>query len=168
MKQIVSFIIVMIVIAFALTYFYGFSLVIDRKEINDSYKIKCSNNKVKPFEDFDFNSGDEWKMYVVFENSSVRDLPKELKKVNYIATSDIMLLNDIQKNWDFVCNKGDMTTVESRLVLLKNNEKVFQSGIVVNERLQGLQSSNLGWIESDKIIPYLKKFERSYFPVVFP
>ncbi|CAL2087075.1 hypothetical protein [Tenacibaculum sp. 190524A02b] len=167
MRKILSIFIGVIVIIFVITYFTGYSLVFDFNTRNINNNIICSNGTVSPFKNFDFNSDDNWKMYIVLKNRDTLELPENIEKANYLSTSDIDLLNNIKNNWNFNCTDGDMATVESKVVLLKNNEIVFESGIVINNTTQGLQSKNFGWVKSNKLSEDLKKFKRSYSPIIF-
>lgn len=167
MKKVIFISIGIIVLAFLATYLTGYSLICNLNNQTNSSNIKCSNGILSPFKSFDFDSGDNWKMYIVLKNGDIKQLPEHIVKANYLSTTDSDLLNNIKNQWNFNCTDGDMATVSSKIVLLKNNEIVFESGIVINNALQGLQSQNFGWVESDILIKDLKKFKRSYSPIIF-
>ena len=115
----------------------------------------------------DFDSDDDWKLYLVFKGKDLSLLPEGIKKANYLLTSDTEILNNMKSNWSFKCTESDMATVESRLVLLKNGDKVFHSGIIVNQNVNGLQSEDFGWVESNQIAKDLRFLNRSYSPIIF-
>lgn len=167
MKKVLFVLIGIIIVLFLFTYISGKSIVFDSSSQASNEYIKCKDGMVNPFGSFNFNSDDDWKLYVVFKGNDLSQLPEGIIKANYLFTSDIEVLNKIKSNWNFKCTESDMATVESQLVLLKNGDKVFHSGIAVNENINGLQSRDFGWIESGQITKDLKLLNRSYSPIIF-
>ncbi len=157
----------LIVILFGFTFITGYSLIIDLNSKANVHQIKCSNNSINPFEKFDFDSGDKWEVHLVFDLHDIKELPKDIPKVNYLMTSDISVLNSMKNNWNFKCSNGDMATVTSKILLKKNDLVVFEAGIAMNDAFQGLQSKDFGWVQSKAILYDVKKFNRTYMPIIF-
>ncbi len=168
MKKAILVLIGVIIISFLITSISGKSVIFDSNEKTGKENIECINGNINPFKGFNFDSDDNWKLYIVFKGNDLDELSEGIKKANYLYTSDKEHLKNIKNRWDFKCTEGDMATVESRIVLLKNGNNVFQSGIVVNDNRSGLQSKNFGWVESNIILEDLKFFKRSYSPIIFP
>ncbi|GAB5401616.1 MAG: hypothetical protein Aureis2KO_32010 [Aureisphaera sp.] len=169
MKKILLSLIGLVVIGFAFTLLSGYSLVIGPNDSLTMEDIECVNGKINPLGSFDF-SKDSWKMYVQISSSDMNELPDNMRKVNFIKTSDLVTIKNIQEKWSFSCNEGeDISTAESKLFLFKDGDLVFESAIVISDSIEGLQSHSFGWIHSKEgiISSELENFERQYFPIVF-
>ncbi len=156
----------LIVILFGFTSITGYSIIIDLNSKANIHQIKCLNNSINPFEKFNFDSDDNWEVHLVFDLHDVNSLPKDLPRVNYLMTSDTSVLNSMKNNWNFKCSNGDMATVESKLLLKKNDLVVFETGIHITDTIQGLQSKDFGWIQSNAILYDAKRFNRTYMPII--
>lgn len=157
----------LIVILFGFTFITGYSLIIDLNSKANVHQIKCSNNSINPFEKFNFDIDDNWEVHLVFDLHDVNSLPKGLSRVNYLMTSDTSVLNSMKNNWNFKCSNGDMATITSKLLLKKNDLVVFETGIHITDAIQGLQNKDFGWVQSKAILQDVRKFKRSYKPVIF-
>lgn len=138
------------------------------------YKAKTNSalNKgdiVKPLETFDFSKGD-WKAYVVFNSTDIKELPQNFAHNNCFKSTDRELLKRMQNGWEFEYQGGDMATVQSKLLLFKNGDLVYRTGIVVSNEVEGLQSGEAGWLDGTnekKISKYLIDFKKVYLPIIF-
>lgn len=167
-KKVLLGFLTLIIVAFAITYLTGYSLILALNKPAEKVFIECDKGILTPFKSYDFSEGD-WEMLFVVSSSDMDELPENFKKRNCFKTNDLDLLRKIKNEWKFQCSNGkDLSTVESKLYLYKNKNLVFVSGIVLNSNREGLQSSEFGWIESSNRVlsKNLKEFQAVYFPIV--
>jgi hypothetical protein len=132
-------------------------------------KEPVKGDAISILEGMDLTQG-SWKAYLITDRDDVSNLSAELGKANCYKTSDIDILKGMQRNWIVVLTGGDMGTIQSKLILLKDGKVEFASGIVIGKDIKGLQSERLGWVEpiNERVLSeYCKKFKRVYFPVIF-
>jgi hypothetical protein len=79
---------------------------------------------------------------------------------------DINVLTKLKNELNLTYTGSDMATVNSILYVLKNNKLVFETGIVLEKNICGLQSSSFGWVRNNKLIDLFSKFERVFTPIV--
>jgi hypothetical protein len=79
---------------------------------------------------------------------------------------DVNVLSQLKNEFNFTYKGSDMTTVNSTLYVLKNNKLVFETGIVLEKNICGLQSSSFGWVCNNKLIDLFSKFKRVFTPIV--
>ncbi len=155
------------IILYTITYISGYSLIIDLSSRKHIHKVKCLSDSISPLKKFNFESDDSWEAHLVLDFHDVNLLPKDLPRANYLKTTDISVLKNMGNTWNFKCSHGDMATVTSKLLLTKNGTVVFETGIHITNEIQGLQSEDFGWIQSKAILQDVKKFKRSFMPVIF-
>jgi len=123
---------------------------------------------VKPFEAFNFDEG-QWIAYLFISHSDQQDLSKEMPQGRKFKTTDRILLKEMQENWKFIYTDGDVATLESELILYHNGKLVFRSGILLNEKRQGLQNRQYGWLEATPrciLSRYCKKLKKVRWPII--
>lgn len=137
-----------------------------------SYKNKDAiysiGDTIKPFSDFNFDSG-EYVAYLVIDETDFVDLHEEITHKKHLKTQDVSVLKEMQKEWVFIYRERDLATVTSSLYILKEGKLIFSSGIVLDKDKQGLQSQEFGWIESvklGKIVEVCKKFKPVKRPII--
>jgi hypothetical protein len=121
---------------------------------------------VQPLAHLNFTSG-TWAAYVVVSTSDFAQLPPELRKANCFRTTDVRLLQQMQREWQFVSTGGDMATVESTIYFFRDRQLVSQSGLVLDPKSVGLQSSRLGWLKSTNEARVRESISR-FTPVLSP
>lgn len=168
MKKIIFLVLLLILITGVTFVSLGHSVVICRQElpvINYAFK---SGQTVNPLEEFDFSDG-KWTAFVVFSNDDRPYLPAGIKNSTVIRCDDKVVLKELQNQLEFHYSGGDMTTVVSRMLLFKNDLLMFDSGLVVEPGMEGLQSRDFGWIENKNpgsLARILSKFQRVWSPLV--
>ena len=100
---------------------------------------------------------------------SLDDLNAKNRLLNgkVFVCADVKVLKSIKYNFNFISEGGDVATVNSRMYIYKNDKLIFSSSVVVEQGLFGLQSSQFGWVENNKLLPLIKKFRRVYAPLLF-
>jgi len=145
----------------------GHTIVLNISDSKDRTDGFSNDSIVNPFEQLDFKSGD-WEMYIVLSREDRKKTPFETPRTNCYKSKDDRLFIAIKNNWRFKKAQGDMSTVESNMYLLKDGVLVFESGILLGKNIEGLQSSNYGWIEARNkcLSDTFKYFDRVYSPII--
>ena len=164
-KYILIILAIVLFIYFIIIQLWGYPLVFDFSNKIDFSEMKLQKGDVvKPFEKFDFDKG-SWVAYLLLNNSEI-NLSSEMPKGKCFKTTDIKVLKQMQNEWIFSYSGGDVATIESSIILYNNGKKVFESGIAIDENLQGLQSHQFGWLKGLNLIKNCKLFEKVNFPIL--
>jgi len=80
---------------------------------------------------------------------------------------DLKVLKEMQEKCLFTVTNSDIATVENKIIVYKNNSIIYESYVVLDDSIQGLQNSNYGWVVSQNanFAIYLKQFKRSFSPI---
>ncbi len=141
-----------------------FSKNIDNTK-NENYKV---GQVISPLEKFNFDYG-SWTAYLFINRDDSKDLSKEMPRWHSFKTSNIKLLKEMKSEWKFAFTGGDMATVESELILCEDGKTIYQSGIVLDDVNQGLQSEQYGWLEAhpkNLLSEYCRYFHRNFSPII--
>jgi hypothetical protein len=156
---------VMLFVYFIVIQLWGYPLVFDfSKKINFAEIKLQKGDTIKPFEKFNFDKG-SWVAYLFLNNDNT-NLSSEMPKGKCFKTTNINVLKQMQDEWKFLYSGGDVATIESSIILYNNGKKVFESGILIDENSQGLQSRQFGWLEGLNLIKTCKQFEKIYSPIL--
>lgn len=148
-------------------FLFGYPLVIDfSNEIPFTPNDYKNGDTISPLKKFDFDNG-EWTAYIFINSNDMTDISKELPKGCRYKTNDLLLLKQMQREWRFIYTGGDVATVTSSILLLKDGKKVFDSGIMLTKSIQGLQSRQFGWLAgSNVLLNTCSKFNTVNFPII--
>lgn len=148
----------------------GFPIIIKGSSTGlNSSESYIVGDTLQILESCDFEYG-EWCAYLIFNKED------NVKSANLLhhklyKTSNIDLLKEMKRSWVFDCSGSDVATVQSRIVMLKDGEIYFESGIILDSISEGFQSPQCGWIEPQRtennLYQYCKQFDPVYWPVVF-
>ncbi|WP_439183392.1 hypothetical protein [Carboxylicivirga taeanensis] len=163
-------IIVLLLLSLAIYLFYN--PIIYRTNLDCSYTfIKDSYIKGDTLKLIDMYDSEEgsWKIVIVINKGDRKNINKEIPQGKVFETTDTDLIKGIMKNWKFIYTGGDFATIENQLLMYCDNILVFDSGIVLDNSLEGLQNNNFGWIEAVPcgiMSKYIQKFDRVYKPII--
>ncbi len=169
MKKTVVIIAGIVICLWIISIITGFSFFVVNQKYEPVKKNFHIGDTIQPFKEFDFNK-DNWKAYLVISREDFIDLNSSIKKVNCLKTSNKDVLQKMKQTWFFIYRESDMATVTSSIYLLKNGKLVFTSGIVLDNKIEGLQGREFGWIKpihQNALSQTCKDFERIYCPIVF-
>lgn len=148
----------------------GYPLVIKKNSIELIPQKGIGHlEEFNPFERYDFSTGN-WTAYLIVDKSDFKALNAILDPYKVYKCGSVETFKQMQMDWMFRHSGGDMATVTSLIVIEKDGVVVFQSGIVIEENVVGLQSPQYGWIEPkypDKFIRTLEGFKKVFSPIVF-
>ena len=123
----------------------GYPVVLNiSPNIHHSTATCIKGQSVSPLSGFDFNSG-KWSAYLLMSNEDYKLIKGDLIGCK-LMTNDISILDRLKKECEFTYTDGDIATVTSSFILYKDGNKVFETGIVIEESMQGFQSQDYGWI----------------------
>ena len=161
---ITAFIIVVISISI---YILGYPLVFDfSNSLPANNVVYQKGEMVSPLKNFTFEKGN-WTAYIIISNDDESNLSEKMPQGKIFKTTDKILLREMQNEWKFTFTGGDIATVTSYITIYQNENKVFESGIILDKSSQGLQSRQFGYLaDTDKLLKSCSKFKKVYFPLV--
>lgn len=122
---------------------------------------------VRVLKDLNFEEGN-WTAYLVLGNDdwvNSKDYDRNCYRVR-----DKAILNQFKNAWEMEITSGDVATVTSYIIFLKDGSPVWKAGVIINDDgLEGFQSSALGWVRPMKkgaIKDSLMLFDSVYAPIV--
>jgi hypothetical protein len=123
---------------------------------------------VAPLAAFDLDDGD-WSAYIVLDQYDFGELKGQLPR-NCLKMNDREELKRLQRGLTGTYTGGDMATVTSSLVFVRNGRIAFATGLVLRGKdLVGLQSPKWGFLEperEDVRIGFASRFSPIYWPVL--
>lgn len=154
-----------VVLLGALVYFGYLPVVIVSSAEQSNSMYSCQKgDTLSPFADFNFDEG-KWEAIVVISYSDLKVLVKSIPRVTCLQTDNAEVLRHMKEKWRFYVTGGDLATVTSGFYLLKDGVLMFESGIVIDPNVEGLQSSKFGWIQTVggyNITNDIKQFSRTW------
>jgi hypothetical protein len=146
----------------------GYPIVFRSSEVAEK-KLHYDSAVFNPLNGYKFNEGD-WAVYLILDKSDFEKLIPELNAHKVWKASSISVLQDMQATWNFKSTGGDMATVSSTIVIVHDRKIVFESGVILDQNLIGLQGKNFGWaepVEKGKFVASLREFKKVQSPFVF-
>lgn len=163
-------VIVALVVLLAAAFFVGRGqcIVISKQERPTRTYNYHVGEIVNPLQQFDFHSG-KWAAFLVLSNEDRRNLPEPIPNATVLKCTDIGVLAKLRDTVAFTFRNADTATVTSQILLFKDDVLVFESGIVVENASEGLQSRDFGWLEVKELgslTGVFRDFRRVWSPVV--
>lgn len=164
----IYFLVIAIVLVGVIVYSYYHPIVINYpSEIiqqSGSEKVYKKGDIITPFKDYDFDSGN-YTAYVIIKDR--RDLTEQISHAGVLKTKNISFLKGLQ-DIKFEYMEADVATIDNEFLLFDDDQLVFRSGIVTEERREGLQNPTFGWIwrmdPNKRMRDYIKDFH-ACFPI---
>lgn len=169
LKRVLTIIIATFLVVWAVLLLTGRTIIIPLSE----YKTKSDStlnigDKVNPIKKYNFDEGN-WKAFLVFSSTDIKELPNSFRSANCLKTKNVDILKSMQQEWEFEYKGVDIATVESKLLIFKDGDLVYETGIVLSNAIEGLQNNETGWLdgsEGKKLSKYFQKFKRVYSPII--
>ena len=130
--------------------------------------IATTGQTINVLENLDFSAG-RWKAYLVFHWDDLRNTQLRLPRRRVFRSDDIHLFRQMQTSWRFTCTGSDVATVQSGILFYQNGKLVYRSGIVLDEKIEGLQTPQCGWLDASDsrvISAYCQSFKPVYWPLI--
>lgn len=166
-KRIVVIVSLLCVVCYgSLVLIIGYPVVLNiSPDIRHSTETYIKGQSINPLKDFDFNSG-KWSAYLLMSNEDYKFIKGNLIG-SKLVTNDISILNRLKNECEFTYTDGDIATVTSSFVLYKDGYKVFETGIVLEKSVQGLQNQDYGWITTKhNLINVFNRFDKIKNPLL--
>lgn len=160
--------ILILALALMASFFWGPLVVVLSRPIEASEGAELAPLS-NPLSSFDFGTG-AWVAYLALSSDDLAELPDDMSKHRCLKTTDSAVLNQLRDSWGDLKRGGDVATVTSAFMLFRDGKLVFQSGIVLNAHMSGLQSQATGWLEADNVHRFaapFARFQRVRWPIVF-
>ena len=164
--KIKRFLLLLLVISTIVTYFSLNPVVID------AYSNKMIDHRhiSKQEDSIGFLSGvnlEDGVFKVVLIIKEKRELIKDFPRGKVFYLDNLEVLKEMQEKCLFTVTNSDISTVENKIIVYKNNSIIYESYVVLDDSIQGLQNSNYGWVVSQNanFAIYLKQFKRSFWPI---
>lgn len=133
--------------------------------------VKLDSDIFNPLEGINLDSGEN-KVILLLSTDDIIELPSSIYKRKVLVCSDNSILNQLQNNFVFRISGGDVATVQSQIIVFKNNKIILKTNFVFNKNFIGIQNEKLGWAEAtnkeklsnlfEKFKPYRKLLLRFY------
>jgi hypothetical protein len=143
-------------------------IVNSAEQSNTVYSCQ-KGDTLSPFAEFNFDEG-KWEAIVEISYDDLNVLDKSIPRVTCLQTNNVEVLQRMKEKWRFFVTGGDLATVTSGFYLIKDGVLVFESGIVIDKRIEGFQSSKFGWIttvDGYNIANDIKQFNRVWSIIKF-
>lgn len=131
--------------------------------------IEIVDGKIETFNKLISETNQECKMYLLFSEYDMKELPKGMKQKRLFCCKDRKLLINLMKSFKLKETGGDMATCESKLIFYIDSKLVLSTAFVLTDEIVGIQNQSIGWAEVEdksKVIEIFKKFEPVNFPIV--
>lgn len=144
----------------------GYPVVLSMTSSAQQQTLKYTKgDRVNPLSGFNFST-DNWEAYLLLSNEDYSTVKRDLIG-RKLVTKDIVVLNLLKKECEFIYTDGDIATVTSSFILYKNGIKVFETGVVVEGSIHGFQSQHYGWITTKhNLISTFNRFDKIKCPLV--
>lgn len=146
----------------------GYPLVLRTSQVAE-IELEYDSSTLNPLEACNIDEG-SWSVYLIVHRDDYKDLVPELGPYKVWKVSSKEVLREIQTKWCFRRTGGDVATVSSLMIVEHDGKIIFQSGVVLDRVLCGIQSKRFGWAEPTHqaaFVDVLRKFRKVHSPIVF-
>lgn len=132
---------------------------------NDYLINTKKGDSINLFDSFDFDSGD-WKVCIIINERY--NISPDIPYGKYLYTADLNVIKKFKK-LSFEYTKADVATILNEIIFYKDDEIVYRSYIVLDERIEGLQKDTFGWLKGNdsKLALIVKDFKLKLLPIVY-
>lgn len=164
MKRKIIYFVFVILVLIGIYYYSGWFPIVT---IDENTEIIHTNNEeenqlIHSLKKIDFKENSI--AYLIISNDDFDKLPNKLVQAKTLYCDDHDALMKLKKHFVFKKTSGDLATCESRLVIFNGDTKIFQSSVVIEENLIGIQNNVTGWSEAkyrDELISVFSSFKQS-------
>lgn len=156
--------VVLVLVAMA----FQFPLVLQFSKEPETAPVLPEKGELNPLSNLDFESG-EWAAYLHIDSADFTELSGGLARFPCLVTTDISVLRKMKKGWNMVAQGGDIATVTSSILIFKDGQLEFESGIVLTDDGAGLQNQAYGWSTPENVEEFLaplKEFKKLHRPLI--
>ncbi|MDH5655750.1 MAG: hypothetical protein OEZ34_07580 [Spirochaetia bacterium] len=134
-------------------------------------QTEYDSHVIRPLSVLDHLDSDDVKMILLISRQDQNEIGEILNaKGSCFLLDDRRYILSIKNYWKFYRKGGDMSTVDSKMIILANRTVLFQENIIVSKELSGLQSVKFGWAEVDengRFLNSIQNFRKCSFTDIF-
>ncbi|WP_130828968.1 hypothetical protein [Prevotella rectalis] len=117
---------------------------------------------------FNIKANSKLSVYIIWDSYELKNLPKEIPHHKILYTENDNAIKEILQ-LPFLYTGGDMSTLSSKLVIIQDGYKLYESQITLSNNDIGLQNNITGWIvpiNKKDLISVISKFNKYKYPIL--
>lgn len=141
---------------------------LSREKYNMTIKGKLNTKRIVLSSLFNIKANSKLSVYIIWDSYELKNLPKEIPHYKILYTENDNAIKDILQ-LPFLYTGGDMSTLSSKLVIIQDGYKLYESQITLSNNDIGLQNNITGWIvpiNKKDLISVISKFNKYKYPIL--
>lgn len=118
---------------------------LSREKYNMTIKGKLNTKRIVLSSLFNIKANSKLSVYIIWDSYELKNLPKEIPHYKILYTENDNAIKEILQ-LPFLYTGGDMSTLSSKLVIIQDGYKLYESQITLSNNDIGLQNNITGWI----------------------
>lgn len=135
---------------------------LSREKYNMTIKGKLNTKRIALSSLFNIKANSKLSVYIIWDSYELKNLPKEIPHYKILYTENDNAIKEILQ-LPFLYTGGDMSTLSSKLVIIQDGYKLYESQITLSDNDIGLQNNITGWIvpiNKRDLISVISKFDK--------
>ena len=140
---------------------------LSREKYNMTIKGKLNTKRIVLSSLFNIKANSKLSVYIIWDSYELKNLPKEIPHYKILYTENDNAIKEILQ-LPFLYTGGDMSTLSSKLVIIQDGYKLYESQITLSNNDIGLQNNITGWIvpiNKKDLISVISKFNKYKYPI---
>lgn len=141
---------------------------LSREKYNMTIKGKLNTKRIALSSLFNIKANSKLSVYIIWDSYELKNLPKEIPHYKILYTENDNAIKEILQ-LPFLYTGGDMSTLSSKLVIIQDGYKLYESQITLSDNDIGLQNNITGWIvpiNKKDLISVISKFNKYKYPIL--
>ena len=141
---------------------------LSREKYNMTIKGKLNTKSIALSSLFNIKANSKLSVYIIWDSYELKNLPKEIPHYKILYTENDNAIKEILQ-LPFLYTGGDMSTLSSKLVIIQDGYKLYESQITLSDNDIGLQNNITGWIvpiNKRDLISVISKFDKYKYPIL--
>lgn len=141
---------------------------LSREKYNMTIKGKLNTKRMALSSLFNIKANSKLSVYIIWDSYELKNLPKEIPHYKILYTDNDNAIKELLQ-LPFLYTGGDMSTLSSKLVIIQDGYKLYESQITLSNNDIGLQNNITGWIvpiNKRDFISVISKFDKYTNPIL--
>ena len=141
---------------------------LSREKYNMTIKGKLNTKRIALSSLFNIKANSKLSVYIIWDSYELKNLPKEIPHYKILYTENDNAIKEILQ-LPFFFFFWDMSTLSSKLVIIQDGYKLYESQITLSDNDIGLQNNITGWIvpiNKRDLISVISKFDKYKYPIL--
>lgn len=141
---------------------------LSREKYNMTIKGKLNTKRIVLSSLFNIKANSKLSVYIIWDSYELKNLPKEIPHYKILYTENDNAIKEILQ-LPFLYTGGGMSTLSSKLVIIQDGYKLYESQITLSNNDIGLQNNITGWIvpiNKKDLISVISKFNKYKYPIL--